>query len=158
MKPVIAQRKTTCHHCKEEIPAGSRRYTDIVPYFIDGTRYVRTRHFHYQNPNLEESCFRLWAEEIFDKLPEGVRTNNPRGRPALDLSTSQMKRRQKLLKSLRNQIRYYINEGRIDLTPKLPMQISIHDVRRAEKFQTNIERIKSQLEELGGVPAKYLTS
>jgi|TARA_Y100000310_G_scaffold332145_1_gene407176 hypothetical protein len=158
MRPVIAQKKTTCHYCKEEISAGSRRYTDSIPFFIEGKRYIRTRHFHYLAKEMEESCFALWAEEVFDRLPEGVRTNNPRGRPALDLTPEQMKTRQRLLKSLRNQIRYYITGERVTMTPQLPTQMSVHDVKSARRFQENIERIKKELDQVGGVPARYLNT
>ena len=96
-----------------------------------------------------------WASQVFAKLPLDVRTNNPNGRPKLDITEEQRVKRTKLLKSLRNQVRYYISDGNLDLTPKYPTEINVKDVKKAKRFHGNIAEIFKELETCGGIPLKY---
>ena len=155
MRPVIAQKKTNCYFCKEIIPAGSQRLTDTVTKELKGERRYFTRHFHFQKDDQTGSCLELWAKKVFERLPIGIRTNNPRGRPQLDLSDDAKIRRTKLLKSLRNQFRYYVRQGNMDLTPKYPNEMDVGDVRKAKKFQSNLDHIFSELTKVGGIPDRY---
>ena len=154
MRPVIAQKKTNCYFCKEPIPAGSQRLTDTVAKKVKGEKRYFTRHFHYDKDN-PETCVLSWANKIFDDLPLEIRTNNPKGRPQLDLSQEDKQKRTKLLKSLRNQFRYYVRQGNIDLTPKFPNEIEVKDVKRAKRFKGNLSKLFAELEEVGGVPKQY---
>lgn len=155
MRPVIAQKRTRCYWCKENIPAGSKRLTDTITKKHKGEKRYFTRHFHFQKEDQEGSCLELWAVKVFERLPIGVRTNNPRGRPQLDLSTEERTRRTKLLKSLRNQFRYYVSQGNMDLMPKYPNEMDVADVRKAKKFHNNLGRIFDELREVGGIPDRY---
>lgn len=155
MRPVIAQRKTKCYFCKEDITAGAMRLTDTITRNMKGSKRYFTRHYHFKKDGQPKSCMEMWALKVFEKLPTNIRTNNPRGRPQLDLTIEEKALRTKLLKSLRNQFRYYVRQGNIDLTPKYPSELDIEDVRKAKKFNKNLSEIFEGLEKLGGIPHKY---
>ena len=156
MKPVIAQRRTTCHYCKETIMPGDRRLTDVVGRKIGEKIQYTTRHFHFYVEDQPKSCLELWAESIFDTLPTRFKSNNPRGRPSLGLTKEQTVKRGKILKSIQNQIRYYIVQGNLNLTQaRYLTEISVQDVRRAQRFRDNLTRLVEELESVGGVPKKY---
>ena len=163
MRPVIAQKRTKCYYCKEIILPGARRLDDVLRVKAKApegkTPRVITRHFCYRrDEDATQSCFDIWSEEIFEKLPTEVRTNNPKGRPKLDLTDFQRLERAKLLRRLSNQIHYYIHEGHLDLTtPKLPTEISVADVKKAERFHGNVKGILEKLKDLGGIPDRFKT-
>lgn len=154
MKPVIAQRVTTCHHCKEPIVAGSQRLTDVIPKFVHGEKRYFTRHFHFSNDG--QNCMILWATEVFETLPVRIRTNNPKGRPSLGLSSDKKTIRDRLLKKIHNQIRYYILNGKLNLEPQFITEFTEQDLRRAKRFRNNIQESIDALKDVGGVPAQYL--
>lgn len=162
MRPVIAQKKTQCYFCKDDIPAGAKRLTDTLTKNVKGQKRFFTRHFCFrkepkpeQGMTIQVSCMEKWASQVFAKLPLDVRTNNPNGRPKLDITEEQRVKRTKLLKSLRNQVRYYISDGNLDLTPKYPTEINVKDVKKAKRFHGNIAEIFKELETCGGIPLKY---
>ncbi len=160
MQPVIAKKTTTCHYCKETIIPGSERLSDTtyIRYEAEGVtkyRYNR-RHFHFRiTPESTTSCYDDYAQEVFKKLPTERVSNNPRGRPAMDISPIDMKRRRSLLRRLYNQLEYYIGKERITTGPVLLTEVSRIDVKRAEKFRDNLAYILLELGKVGGVPDKF---
>jgi hypothetical protein len=158
MKPVIAVRTTICYECRDPIEPGSRRLSDVFRVRPRGRKSILVRrHFHYDRPGeLGTSCFNTWSEKQFDGLERNEISNNPNGRPPLGLSKEDMTERTKLLRKVHNQIDYYIIKGHLDLSsPKYITDISVTDVRKAEKFVNNIKNALTRLSELGGVPPKY---
>jgi hypothetical protein len=159
MRPVIAQKTTTCIYCKEPITPGSERLTDVIRIKPTGAenskfRYTR-RHYHYRSPNTGQSCFDTFAKEQFEKLDHTVKAHNPKGRPPLDMSEEDKRTRLKLLRKLHNQINYYISRNNLDYTKQFTLQnIDSRLVKRAERFHDNLREIYAQLELVGGVPNK----
>ena len=109
MKPVIAKRTTKCTYCKEPIVPGSERLTD--KWRIKSSRNPKgyiliTKHFHFRKPGVsidKNNCFDLYAEAYFDTIPEENRktkSNNPRGRPPLDLSEEDRAERRRLISKI----------------------------------------------------------
>ena len=99
----------------------------------------------------------MWVVEIFKKMPAFVpQSNNPRGRPLLNLTGAQRTDRRTLLKKLNAQVRYYIKEGHLDLSrPVYLSGVTFKDVRKATRFRDNLDNILNSLGEVGGIPKKY---
>ena len=162
MKAVISQKVTTCYFCKKTIPAKTERLTDVIRYKGKGTTdrlFTQRRHFHFNREENRRSCYDEYAESIFKKMPEEEwhrKSNNPSGRPSMNISPEQRSTRQKLIRSLYNQINYYVYQGKLDLsTPHMLTEIDIKSVRKAERFNRNIRTILSGLRDCGGIPSKY---
>ena len=85
---------------------------------------------------------------------EGERkSNNPKGRPRLDLTPEQRIERHRLIRKYHAQINYYIHGNKLDLTkPQMITEVTIQDVRRASRFRKNIKEIFEGLQQLGGIP------
>ena len=165
MKPVIAKRTTKCTYCKEPIVPGSERLTD--KWRIKSSRNPKgyiliTKHFHFRKPGVsidKNNCFDLYAEAYFDTIPEENRktkSNNPRGRPPLDLSEEDRAERRRLISKIHSQLNYYIHGNKLDLTsPQIITDISMQDVRRANRFRKNMREILEGLKKVGGVPKNF---
>lgn len=158
MKAVVAQKGTTCSWCEEPISAGEERLTDTIQVGVmEGKPKVITKHYHFRaNPDALRSCYDEYAEHVLANKPHIVTTNNPNGRPKLDLTKEQMKRRVSLLRSLSNQSKYYlVGDNKLDFTPRFITEMTVEEVRRGKRFTGNIKRILEELESLGGVPPKW---
>ena len=162
MKASIAKRVTTCAYCQEPIPAGEKRLTDRIhrKSSRDPKGFVLIdKHYHFRKEDQTGSCYDVWAEEYFERMPESKRvrkSNNPKGRPKLDITDEQRVIRKKLLLRLYRQFDYYLYSGRLDLTERqLVTNITEIDVRRATRFAKNIRYIIEELEKVGGVPNRY---
>lgn len=159
MKAVISQKETTCHFCKKTIPAKTERLTDVIHWKSGGKLLAQRKHFHFNREKDRRSCYDEYAESIFNKMPEEEwhrKSNNPSGRPPLDITPEQRDKRRKLIRSLYNQINYYVYQGKLDLsTPHMLTEIDLKSVRKAERFNKNIRRILQGLADCGGVPSKY---
>lgn len=163
MRPVIARRITTCYYCKDSIVKGSERLTDYIRVKNNqsesGWSIIR-RHFHFRKDGEENgnrSCHDRWVVEIFSRMPPYVpRSNNPKGRPSLDLTNQQKLTRRFLLKRLAAQVRYYIQEGNLDLSkPQYLIEVTLKSVRKATRFRDNLNDILKGLEQVGGIPKRY---
>lgn len=167
MRPVIARRITTCYYCKDPIVKGSERLSDTIrvrnPQRDDGNYLSIKRHFHFRKEDEAtdivdtQSCHDKWVVEIFAKMPPPIiESNNPKGRPVLDLTKTQRDQRRELLKRLNSQVRYYITEGHLDLSrPQYLTEVTLRDVRKATRFRDNMICILKDLEKVGGIPKKY---
>ena len=157
MRPMIAQRTTTCHYCNEEIVPGEWRLSDSGQAIItkrNGDKYTHyhRRHFHFEKEDQDRSCFDLYSLERFKKMPQGVRGRPGAGRPKLDITEEQMIVRRKLLKRLKHHINYYINSGRImpqDSESKEDFDIRTKQIQRFSDHMTNI---RESLLSNGGIP------
>ncbi len=161
MKPLIARRVTTCYYCKDPIIKGSERLTDSINIKNSNSStgyFTIKRHFHFRKEeDSQQSCHDMWVVEIFARMPPPIiKSNNPRGRPALNLTVEQRTERRILLKRLHSQVRYYITEGNLDLSkPQYLTEVTLRDVRKATRFRNNIITILEALEIVGGIPEKY---
>jgi len=164
LRTVIAKRVTTCYYCKDPIEKRSRRLTDYIRIKSNssptGWTVIR-RHFHFRkDEESSHSCHDIMATEQFKNMPAEVPTsNNPAGRKPLDLTEDQRTERRRLLKRLAAQQRYYIHDGHLDLSsPKYLIEITRSDVRKATRFNRNLEEIMDALRMVGGIPKKYQES
>ena len=159
MRPVIAKRKTTCNFCKDEIDVGLYRLTDTVR--IGGKDgVIRTQHYHFEKlvDNDSQNCYMEQMKAAFDRLEETKEdhgSNNPNGRPPLDLSDDDRIKRQKLLRRLSNQKRYWLAQNGLKLGLVDVRDITEKDVKRLNRLDSNIKEILAGLEDLGGIPNSH---
>jgi len=155
MRVKTAKKSTKCSYCKEEIAPGEN-VGRLDQKIKRGEKYYEL-HYHLNKPGQEVSCFELYAREAFNRIPDEQRkyaSNNPRGRPKLDLTDEQRARRRKLLRRLHNQFAYYIKGGKLNLDPKPIYELTQQDVRRYGKFSSNVYSLLEELKECGGIPPK----
>jgi len=124
----------------------------------NGTTRKAFKRVHFHKRNSEDvSCYELYTDAQADRMPEfHPKSNNPRGRPRLDLTDEQRHYRLKLLRRLKHQVDYYITSGRINLgETKNLVDINIKEVKQAKRFQKNLRHILGELDTVGGPPTGF---
>ena len=145
MKITWARRITSCTLCTEDIIPHTQRLDDTI-----------RRNGHFVRLHYHPDCYKGYIDNWIESHPLTPLTSHG-GRPSLDLSPEQKQERQRLLARLSALKSYYLPR---DEKPLLNLQGDIStltplDLRRFRNFTTRYNDIVDQLNELGGLPARY---
>jgi len=144
MKPVIAKRVTTCHHCHEEIQPGGDRLDDV----IKTPKFYRRIHYH---PACFQTKIATWYDENRDKI---ISHPHAGGHPPSNLTEEQRNKRQKILVRLANLVAYYT--PRLNLQAR-PESLTTDELRQFNNFAMRFKDCDTQLADIGGLPNRYKT-
>ena len=140
MKPVYAVRETTCHQCRESIPAGERRLDDGIK---RGKFFMRI-HYH------PACAWMRWENWWVNN--EGMPSPMIRQGRVSQLTPDEREIRNTALNALRGVCNYWI--PKLNVTTKVE-QLSIEEQRRYANFVLTFRKHSAVLEQLGGLPERY---
>ena len=144
MRATWAKRKTTCSQCKEDILVRDKRidYT----YRVKESKKFVTLRFHL-------NCASEFLGAWFEKNPYESTVKNPTGRPKLDLTENQKKKRRQLIASVSG----FKSEFRERLTPIFEKKPNLEGLTKRElktfvSYNKRLSLIKEKLLLVGGLP------
>lgn len=144
MRPVWAKKQTTCRACKKPILKDSKRVDRLV-------RMKKNNKFLSERFHLE--CVEEFLDRWYTRHPLNEQKEEKRGRPKLDLTDEQRRKRNQIISSVWG-FKKEFQEKLYPVMTKKPgyKGLTAREFRYFKSYNDRLAKIKMKLEELGGIP------